>query len=255
MLRAFATTAFFFATTTGLHIAQPRLRRSQPLAACAAADGPLPKLCVLDLDMCVWRPEMYELYEVPQAGECEIRGDLNGRGQGVTGVKSGGDVIQLFPGALVALQEMADGVHEGMRFAVASSADTPLAEEIGRAAMKILEVLPGVTVYDVLVKGWEDEPMQPPAPGGFERGPVNLQIGRQAPLTSDKSRTHFPALRDGTGVPYDEMLFFDDSVWSDHCRMVEANCKGVVVQRTPRGMQEGEWRNGLKKFAASKAGN
>ena len=54
---------------------------------------------------------------------------------------------------------MITGVHEGMRFAVASSADTPLAEEIGRAAMKILEVLPGVTVYDVLVKGWEDEPM------------------------------------------------------------------------------------------------
>ena len=71
-------------------------------------------------------------------------GDLNGRGEGVVAVKSGSDVIRMFPGALVALQEVADG---DMRACdtVASSADTPLAEQIGRAAMKILEVTPGVT--------------------------------------------------------------------------------------------------------------
>ena len=100
----------------------------------------------------------------------------------------------------------------------------------------------------MLIRGFEDGPWQEEA----ERGPANLQIGRQPPLSSDKSRTHFPALRDATGVPYDQMLFFDDSVWSDHCRMVESNCKGVVTQRTPRGMQAIEWRNGLKKFDASR---
>ena len=39
-----------------------------------------------------------------------------------------------------------------------------------------------------------------------------VQIGRQPPLSSDKSATHFPTLLRETGVPYDEMLFFDDSV-------------------------------------------
>ena len=73
---------------------------------------PSPQLCVLDLDQCVWSPEMYELYEVPKPGECEIRGDLNGRGEGVTGVRSGGEVIRLFPGALLGLQEVADGKFE-----------------------------------------------------------------------------------------------------------------------------------------------
>ena len=77
--------------------------------------------------------------------------------------------------------------------------------------MKILEVLPGKTVYDVLIDGFEDGPWQEPR----ERGPANLQIGRQTPLSSDKSRTHFPALQAAYGTPYDEMLFFDDSVWSD----------------------------------------
>ena len=121
----------------------------------------------------------------------------------------------------------------------ASSADTPRAVEIGKAAMRLLEVLPGVTMNDVLMRGWTDE--------------GHLQIGRTAPLSSDKSRTHFPILRDTTGVPYDEMLFFDDSVWSDHCRMVERACPGVVTQRTPHGMTAEEWAGGLDKFARARS--
>jgi len=41
------------------------------------------------------------------------------------------------------------GQYPGMRLAAASSADTPLAVQIGRAAMRILEVVPGVTVEEV----------------------------------------------------------------------------------------------------------
>lgn len=222
----------------------------------------VPRLCVLDLDECVWSPEMYTLSHMPSR---PLIGDLNGRGEGVVGVHSGGDVIRIYPGALQAMQEVADGLHGEMRMAVASSADTPLAERIGRAAMELLEVLPGLTMADLLRRGCEDG--------------RNLQIGRQPPLSSDKSRTHFPILRDACGVAYEEMLFFDDSarrsreggrrhtahathasrrspapkVWSDHCGLVAANCPGVVTQRTPRGMQEHEWRNGLRKFAAEAA--
>ena len=147
---------------------------------------------------------MYLLSDMPDR---PIKGDLNGRGDGVVGVHSGGSVIRIYKGALMAMQGVWDGKYPGMRLAVASSADTPLAESIGRAAMDLLEVVPGVTMKEVLTRGFEDG--------------SNLQIGRQAPLSSDKSRTHFPILREATGVPYDEMLFFDDSVWSDHCRLVE----------------------------------
>ena len=127
----------------------------------------------------------------------------------------------------------------GALWALPKSAGTPRAEEIGRAAMKGLEVVPGVTVHDVLTQDFSDG--------------RNLQIGRQPPLSSDKSRTHFPALKRETGIPYEGMLFFDDSVWSDHCRMVEMNCKGVVTQKTPHGMTPAEWNNGLKKYAATYA--
>ncbi len=214
--------------------AAPRARRATRRAAGGGAEppSPMPQLVVLDLDECVWSPEMYTLDELP--GDV-VRGELLGAGAGARGVKSGPYTIAMYDGALRALQRFHAGEYPGTRLAVASSADTPRAVQIGRAAMRVLEVVPGVTMHDVLSDGWADE--------------INLQIGRSKPLSSDKSRTHFPILRDLTGVPYEGMLFFDDSNWSDHCGIVERNCPGVVTQRTPRGMTEFEWEQGLKKYA------
>ena len=66
---------------------------------------------------------MHELYVMqPTASLVET---TSMRGEGVTGVYSGNRVIRMFPGALIALQEVHDGVHEGLMVAVASSADTP----------------------------------------------------------------------------------------------------------------------------------
>ena len=39
------------------------------------------------------------------------------------------------------------------------------------------------------------------------------QIGRQPPLSSNKAKSHFPRLKEATGVPFDQMLFFDDCNW------------------------------------------
>ena len=54
--------------------------------------------------------------------------------------------------ALKALQELHAGKYPDMRAATASSADTPHAVAIGRAALSILEVVPGVTVRQVCVR-------------------------------------------------------------------------------------------------------
>ena len=125
-----------------------------------------------------------------------VRGDLNGRGQGVVGVMSGREKISLHTGALIALQEHADRKFPGTRIALASSANTPFAVEIGRAALALLEVLPGLTVWALLMRDWDGRDVN--------------QIGRQPPLSPNKAATHFPRLREATGVRYDRMLFFDD---------------------------------------------
>ena len=73
---------------------------------------------------------MYEMPAIPTANDV-VHGDLGDAGRGVKGVKSGRNVIQLHQGSLIALQEHARGLYPDMKVAVASSADTPLAEKIG----------------------------------------------------------------------------------------------------------------------------
>ena len=198
------------------------------------------QFCSFDLDACLWDKEMFEMPALPSPDRV-VRGDLNGRGEGVVGVYSGSrEVISLHKGSLLALQEHADNQYPGMRIALALSANTPFAEQIGRASLQLLEVIPGMTVWDLLMRDWDGQDVN--------------QIGRQPPLSSNKAKTHFPRLRKLTGIRYDKMLFFDDCNWGDHCGMCEAFCKeddsgmGVSTYRTPNGLGDSEWRNGMNHY-------
>ena len=126
-----------------------------------------PELVVFDLDACFWDQEMYEMPALPSK---TVTGPLNDAGEGVTGAYSGRNKISMHPGSLVALQEHAAGEkYPGMKVCFASSADTPFAEKIGRATLKLLEVVPGLTVWDLILKDWDGEDVN--------------QIGRQPPLS------------------------------------------------------------------------
>ena len=199
-----------------------------------------PKLIVFDLDMCLWSPETYLLHRIPSASDA-VKGKLGKSEQnGVIAVNCGNDRLQLFPGALLALQSYVQGeLGEDTKIAVASSADTPQAVQIAKAALSLLEVLPGVTVRDALQRGWEQ---------GFEG---NILIGRERPLSSSKAHSHFPLLQANTNIPFEGMLYFDDCNWDDHCRHVTMKCKGVVAHRTPEGLTEDDWFAGLKKYHES----
>eukprot|EP00580_Thalassiosira_gravida_P006220 CAMPEP_0201636044 /NCGR_PEP_ID=MMETSP0493-20130528/8349_1 /ASSEMBLY_ACC=CAM_ASM_000838 /TAXON_ID=420259 /ORGANISM="Thalassiosira gravida, Strain GMp14c1" /LENGTH=223 /DNA_ID=CAMNT_0048108077 /DNA_START=122 /DNA_END=793 /DNA_ORIENTATION=- len=203
--------------------------------------GPFPELVVFDLDACFWDQEMYTLSIIPDESDI-VTGDLNERGEGVVGVMSGRSRISLHKGSLLALQSHHDKKYPNTKVCFASSADTPQAERIGRAALKLLEVVPGTTVWDLVVgRDWDGEDVN--------------QIGRQPPLSANKSATHFPVLRELTRVRYDRMLFFDDCQWGDHCGQVERACKeretgnGPVTIRTPFGLGAEEWAEGLDKYA------
>ena len=65
------------------------------------------------------------MYEMPAMPSETVQGDLNGQGQGVTGVMSGRNEISLHTGSLIALQEHAANQYPGMKICIASSADTP----------------------------------------------------------------------------------------------------------------------------------
>jgi magnesium-dependent phosphatase 1 len=199
-----------------------------------------PELCVFDLDACFWDQEMYCMTKIPRPNDT-VMGDLNGRGHGVVGVLSGGEKISLHKGSLIALQNHYDGIYGSMKVAFASSADTPFAEQVGRATLKLLEVVPGVTVWDLVVgRDWEGNDVN--------------QIGRQPPLSSNKAKSHFPILKKITGIRYDHMLFFDDCNWGDHCGMVSQGClesdtkQGPATVRTPSGLGLNEWMQGLEVY-------
>ena len=180
---------------------------------------------------------MYELDEVPTEAS-KIFGKLPD-GEGVVAVRSGFEEIRVFPDALLILRDFYnDCFPPHMRIAAASSADTPRAVQIGRAAMGLLEILPGITLRQVFAKGWQ---------AGFEG---NLQIGRSPPLSANKAETHFPILRRETGIDYPDMVFFDDCIWGDHCGNVERQCPGVVTQRTPRGLRRSDWDACIAAFNA-----
>lgn len=210
-----------------------RLSMSSPSSVEVGVD--YPELVVFDLDACLWDQEMYTMSAMPGK---TTTGDLNGLGKGVTGAFSGSDEISLYEGSLIALQEHAQNKYPGMKICFASSADTPFAEKVGRATLKLLEVVPGLTVWDLALRD-------------FDGKDVN-QIGRQPPLSSNKAKTHFPRIREITDIPYNRMLFFDDCNWGDHCHMVAMNCKengkSVVTHRTPSGLWERDWRAGLEKY-------
>jgi magnesium-dependent phosphatase 1 len=200
-----------------------------------------PKLTVFDLDACFWDQEMYEMGVIPTTDD-KVIGNLNGRGEGVVGVMSGRHKISMHPGSLLALQNLVDGKYGDMKIAFASSADTPFAEKVGRATLKLLEIVPGMTVWDLVVgRDWNGRDIN--------------QIGRQPPLSSNKAETHFPFLKEKTGIRYDEMLFFDDCNWGDHCGMVASKCRetdtnlGPATIRTPNGLRVEDWEKGLDAYS------
>ena len=197
-----------------------------------------PDLVVFDLDMCLWSPEMYVLNAVPTLKDAII-GRLNDAGdEGVIGIRTDrGDTVKLFPGALYVLQQIYAGKYPNIKIAAASSADNALAVRCAHACLNILEVIPGVSARKVFALGW---------PEGFEG---NLQIGREAPLSEHKERTHFPFLKQYCGIEYNQMLFFDDCNWSDNVGDVMRGCTGVVGIRTPKGLQKDEWQYGMDLFS------
>mmetsp|Transcript_16028 Transcript_16028/g.34733 ORF Transcript_16028/g.34733 Transcript_16028/m.34733 type:complete len:202 (-) Transcript_16028:296-901(-) len=192
----------------------------------------LPSLIVFDLDDCLWTPEMHEL---PGCPEIPVHGDLNpivgvtttngNQQKGVVGlqVPRYRDTVTLYDGARRVLYELATNpIYKDVHLATASSSLEP---SYSYACLDGIEILPRLCLGDMMSYN---------------------QIGRTGKLSPDKV-THFRELHEESGVPYNEMLFFDDCNWGDHCQRVTQKF-GVVSQRTPHGLQWDEFQKALKKY-------
>jgi magnesium-dependent phosphatase 1 len=146
------------------------------------------------------------------------------------GVRAGGDVVQLFPGAQAVMRRLlTDMSFAEVKVAVASSTTEP------RYAARCLEVLP--------------------ADHSGERGErlADLVDFRQV-YPGNKGRQHFPALLKETGIAYDNMIFFDDCTYGDNCGTVASACPGTTCVRTPKGLTEALFDTGLAAWADGKRG-
>ena len=151
--------------------------------------GKLPSMIVFDLDDCLWTPEMHELPgcpEIPVHGELDPTGSTSQKGVVGLQVPRYRDTVTLYDGARRVLYELATNpIYKDVLLATASSSLEP---SYSYACLAGIEILPGRTIGDMMSYN---------------------QIGRTGNLSPDKV-THFRKLYEESGVPYEEMLFFDD---------------------------------------------
>ena len=214
---------------------------SSAFTSSSSCNSDLPSLIVFDLDDCLWTPEMHELSGMPSI---PVEGPLDPRDSnsqlGTVGMKvpsrrrgkgfdwggyahDGEEVVELYPEAREVLRELATNPrYAGVKLAVASSSLEP---SYSRACINGIEIVDGVTMKDMISYS---------------------QIGREGQLTSRKT-SHFKLIHEQSGIPYDEMLFFDDCNWGDHVGDLQ-NAFGVTGVRTPQGLQLDEFHHGLEKY-------
>lgn len=193
---------------------------SPTMSAPAASSRRVPRLLIFDLDACLWTPEMFELSSAPTVYDAKAGG-----------MRAGGDVVRLFPGALAVLRRVLhDRASIGgpdLQVAVASSTTCP---DWAQTCLEniVVDEATGTTV-------------------------AQLVSYRQI-FPGNKGRTHVPNIAKESGVDFASMIFWDDCIYGDNCGDVARNCDGIVCVRTPSGMTEELFEHGLKAFAAGRTG-
>jgi hypothetical protein len=203
-----------------------------------ASSATLPAMVVFDLDACLWAPEMFQLPSLPTQ---EIL--AQGRCVGLRCAPRG-PTVELFPGALHALRMLLTQPEwRGTRIAAASSSLEPAysfaclrAIEVSRerraaGSTWLTQCVHAATPCHATSRHATTRTARP-SPASSRQRPRrplfqvlpgrpllsedpartvfhHAAVGRTGRLSPDK-RTHFSVLAAESGVPYSEMLFFDD---------------------------------------------
>jgi len=183
-----------------------------------AQKSPPPRLLVFDLDACLWTPEMFELDGRPSRFDAEKGG-----------VRAGSDIVRLFPGAMTVLRTILAEPErfDGVQIAVASSTTHP---DYANTCLEelVVDANTGTKLADM--------------------------VHYREIFPGNKGRQHVPNLKQKSGVPYNEMIFWDDCTYGDNCGDVARGCPGIVCVRTPQGLSENNFEYGLEQRALGKTG-
>lgn len=175
------------------------------------AGGQRPRAVVFDLDGCLWYPDMYMLWGGGAPFSVRSDGDLD---------DSYGKRVYLLGAVRQLLYALkVEPEWEATTVAVASCTDEP---------------------------DWAQECMRK-----FEVGPVGSGVFIKDCIALEQIRKgnkqrHLSALAESSGVPLEEMLFFDNEM--GNC--VDVAALGVTVAYVPDGVTASAWRHALRSFPA-----
>ena len=176
-------------------------------------------MVVFDLDACVWFPEMYMLMGgggAPFAFDAARNVATDSRGEEV---KLLGAIPQIFETL------RADPRFAECQVAIASRSDEPA---WARTLLGTFETAPDAS--------------------GATRKLSSMLAPACVQIHKGSKKTHFAEIREASGVPFDEMVFFDD----DPANIRDVGALGVVCQLTPDGVTAAAWEAGLGAFAKAR---
>uniref|UniRef100_A0A6T7L766 Magnesium-dependent phosphatase-1 n=1 Tax=Coccolithus braarudii TaxID=221442 RepID=A0A6T7L766_9EUKA len=199
-----------FHSATALTLTPPSVSATRvagrSLHAAALAPATLPKAMVFDLDGCLWYPEMYMMWG--GGAPFSVRGDGDLSDQTGKRVYLLGDVRRIFYQLKTAPE------WEGVMVAVASCTDEP---DWARECMRKFNVGPNVHMDDV------------------------VQVEE---ICKGNKRGHLKRIAQVTGIPLEEMLFFDN----ERGNCIDVAELGVTVAWVPDGVTAYAWEQSLEQF-------
>ena len=203
----------------GVRILQPRriapFDPSTVAPPVLASDAQLPRLVVFDLDHTLWTPELYTLRHLPGYDDASPPFPV------------AGEDVWLLDGAEAVLHELAthERWQDDVRIAAASRTNK------GNWARHLLG--------EFCVPGCDDRRL-------------NELIPLQEIFPGSKL-THFERLRESTGIPYGDMIFFDDSASGRYGNCEPVAGLGVLSVHCPEGLTAERWSSALEAYSSAKA--